>query len=449
MSALQTIAKAINTILWDYLLLFLLIGTGIYFTFRLRFVQIRKFTEGFKRLFGSFSLKGNKSNNNELSSFQALTAAIAAQVGTGNIAGAATAIASGGPGAIFWMWVSAFFGMATVYAEAVLAQKYKHTAEDGTVSGGPIYYIRAAFKGKFGKILAGFFAVSITIALGFAGNMVQSNSIGTSFENAFGIHPAITGILVTIVAAFVFIGGIKRLASITEKLVPFMALFYVLGCLIILGINYVNIIPAFRTIFTAAFQPQAISGAVLGITIREAIRYGVARGLFSNEAGMGSTPHAHALAKVKHPSDQGFVAMTGVFIDTFIVLTMTALVIISTGLWNNGETGSYLAQSAFNSVFGPFGDMFIAICMLLFAFSTILSWFFFGKINAEYLFGKKFTIVYTLIALVFIFIGSLLKVDLVWEINDLFNGIMVLPNLIAVLALSSVVVKLTKDADKK
>jgi len=448
MHMIQTIAESINTVLWDYLLLFLLVGTGLYFTIRLRFIQIRKFGEGMRRVFGGLRKKDGSASDGELSSFQALTTAIAAQVGTGNIAGAATAIAAGGPGAIFWMWVSAFLGMATIYAEAVLAQKHRQIADDGTVTGGPIYYIRAAFTGKFGKILAGFFAISITIALGFAGNMVQSNSIGSSFENAFGIPPVYTGIFVTIVAAFIFIGGIKRLASITEKLVPFMAIFYVLGCLIILGINYANIIPAFRTIFVAAFQPQAITGAIIGVTVREAMRYGVARGLFSNEAGMGSTPHAHALAKVKQPHDQGVVAMTGVFIDTFVVLTMTALVIVSTGMWNSGLTGSHLAQTAFNSVFGSFGNIFIAICMLFFAFSTILSWFYFGKVNANYLFGKKFTIVYTIIALAFIFVGSLLKVDLVWELNDLFNGIMVLPNLIAIIALGGSVVKLSKNSDK-
>jgi len=449
MAMLLTFFKSINTVLWDYLLLFLLVGTGIYFTVRLKFIQVRKFKEGFQKLFGGFRFKGNAAKNNEMSSFQALTAAIAAQVGTGNIAGAATAIASGGPGAIFWMWISAFFGMATIYAEAVLAQKYKQTDEDGNVTGGPIYYIRSAFKGKFGKFLAAFFAFSATITLGFTGNMVQSNSIGSSFENAFGIPPFITGLFVTAAAAFVFLGGIRRLASITEKLVPFMAIFYIFGGLVILAINYANIIPAFQTIFVAAFDPQAIKGAIAGVSVREALRYGVARGLFSNEAGMGSTPHAHALAKVKHPSEQGHVAMIGVFIDTFIVLTITALVIISTGMWTNGETGSYLAQSAFNSAFGSFGNIFIAICMLFFAFSTILSWFFFGKVNAKYLFGKKFVIVYTVISLVFIFIGSLLKVNLVWEINDMFNGIMVLPNLAAVLWLGGSVVKIAKEKEEK
>ena len=326
----------VNKILWDYALLFLLVGTGVFYTFQLKFIQVRKFSKGMKLLFGNFSLKGAK-NEKGLSSFQALTTAIAAQVGTGNIAGAATAIAAGGPGAIFWMWIAAFFGMATIYAEAVMAQ-YTRVEKDGNYVGGPIYYIKHIFKGKFGSFLATFFSVAVILALGFMGNMVQSNSIGSAFGTAFGIHPLAVGVVCAVIAGFIFIGGIKRIASFTEKVVPIMAILYVLGCLVILVMNPAGFVNAVKQIFVGAFAPNAVLGGALGVTVQKAMRYGVARGLFSNEAGMGSTPHAHATAEVAHPSDQGLVAMMGVFIDTFIILNMTAFVILSTGVLGNGET---------------------------------------------------------------------------------------------------------------
>lgn len=447
MSMLESIVGAVNTVLWDYVLLVLLIATGIYFTIRLRFVQVRKFGAGMRRLFGSFTLHGDKAGKEGMSSFQALTTAIAAQVGTGNIAGAASAIASGGPGAIFWMWVSAFFGMSTIYSEAVLAQKYKTTDADGHVTGGPIYYIRAAFTGRFGKFLAGFFSVAIILALGFMGNMVQSNSIGTAFQNAFGVPAIAVGIVCAVIAAFIFLGGVGRIASFTEKVVPLMAALYIVGCVAILFINHATLLHAIKQIFVMAFSPQAMAGGVIGLSVQKAMRYGVARGLFSNEAGMGSTPHAHALAKVDKPEDQGIVAMIGVFIDTFIILTLTALVIISSGMWSNGETGSVLAQHAFNQAFGHFGNIFIAICMLFFAFSTIIGWYFFGETNVKALFGKKATKVYAVIVVLFIILGSTLKVDLVWNMSDMFNGLMVLPNLIGLLALSGVVARMTRGRD--
>lgn len=451
-SVLSGLLSTANGFLWDFALLFLLCGTGIFFTVRLRFIQVRKFGAAFKATFGSLKLRGEKAGDSGMSSFQSLATAIAAQVGTGNIVGAATALIMGGPGAIFWMWVSAFFGMATIYAEAVLAQKYKTTV-DGEVAGGPSYYIRAAFKGKFGKILAATFSVLIVLALGFMGNMVQSNSIGDSFKNAFNIPPIVLGIAVAVVAAFVFFGGIGRIASVTEKIVPIMAILYIVGSLIILGVNIENIPNSFKQIFVGAFDPAALFGGAIGITVQKAMRYGVARGLFSNEAGMGSTPHAHAMAKVKHPSEQGVVAMMGVFIDTFVILTLTALVIISTGALEKGMSGEIqaagIAQEAFSSVFGQAGSAFIAICMLFFAFSTIIGWYFFGRTNIKALFGKKGIIPYTLLVLVFIVIGSVQKVDLVWSAADFFNGLMVIPNLIALLALSGVVVALTKEVEKK
>ena len=331
MDFLTNLVDVVNNYLWNYVLLFLLVGTGVYFSIRLRFVQVRKLGAGLKHTFGGLTLHGEKANHEGMSSFQALATAVAAQVGTGNIAGAATAIVSGGPGAIFWMWVSAFFGMATNYTEAVLAQKYRSTDENGKVVGGPVYYIKAAFPNGFGKFLAGFFSVAIILALGFMGNMVQSNSISDAVFNAFGVPKIVVGILVALVAGFIFLGGVQRIVSVTEKLVPVMALLYIVGSLAVLVCNWRNLPGVFVSIFTAAFNPSAVLGGAAGITVQKAMRFGVARGLFSNEAGMGSTPHAHALAKVKQPQDQGIAAMVGVFLDTFIILTLTALVILSTG----------------------------------------------------------------------------------------------------------------------
>lgn len=442
-----SVVEVVNKFLWDYALLILLLGTGIFYSFRLKFIQVRKFGAGMKKMFGGFSLHG-KSSENGLSSFQALATAIAAQVGTGNIAGAATAIASGGPGAIFWMWVSAFFGMATIYGEAVMAQ-HTRQQKDGAIVGGPVYYIRYIFKGKFGKFLSVFFSVAIILALGFMGNMVQSNSIGVSFANAFHVNPLIVGICVAVVAGIIFLGGIKRIARVTEKVVPLMALLYIVGCVVILCMFPHGVAEALKSIFVGAFAPQAVAGGVLGVTVQKAMRFGVARGLFSNEAGMGSTPHAHAAADVKHPCDQGIIAMMGVFIDTFVILTLTALVILSTGVVGNGLTGSELAQSAFDAGFGSFGKIFIAICMLFFAFTTIVGWYYFGEVNVRFLLGEKAVKIYSVLVLGFVVLGSVLKVDLVWNMSDMFNGLMVLPNLIGLLACLGVVRKLTREYEKK
>ena len=433
-----------SDILWNSLLLFLLVGTGVFFTIRLRGVQLRRFGEGFHRVFGNFTLRGKKADDQGMSSFQALATAIAAQVGTGNITGCATALVSGGPGALFWVWVSAFFGMATIYAEAVLAQRYRTTV-NGQVTGGPAYYIRAAFKGTFGKVLAGVFSVLIILALGFMGNMVQSNSIGDAFHNAFGMSHLAVGIVVAVIAAFIFLGGVQRIAAVTEKIVPIMAAFYIVGCVVILVMNYKVLPNAFTQIFVLAFNPQAMAGGVAGVTVQQAMRFGVARGLFSNEAGMGSTPHAHALAKVNHPREQGAVAILGVFIDTFVVLPLTGLVLITSGLIPEGLTGTALTQAAFSQAFGGFGPVFIAICMFFFAFSTIIGWYFFGQSNFKALFGEKALPVYSVIVVVFILVGSTLKVDLVWAMADFFNGLMAVPNLLALLALSGVVAAIDKE----
>ena len=390
----------------------------------------------------------------------------AAQVGTGNIVGASGAILTGGPGAIFWMWIIAFFGMATIYAEATLAQKTRIVEPDGNIKGGPVYYITTAFKGGFGKFLAGFFAVSIILALGFMGCMVQSNSIGSTMQTAFGIPSWIVGIVLVIICAIIFLGGVQRLAAVTEKLVPIMAAIFLLGGLVILCARIKYVPATFGMIFKYAFQPQAIIGGGIGYALKTAISQGAKRGLFSNEAGMGSTPHAHAQANVAHAHDQGVVAMIGVFIDTFIVLTLNALVIICTlytadGPLANGYFGDItatlgktnLAQTAFGSVFGAsLGAKFVAICLLFFAFATLLSWNMFGKINANYLFGRKNSklcnVIYTVIALVFIFLGTVSGSDFVWEVTDMFNNFIVLPNVIALFALTGMVMASLNEVNK-
>ncbi len=458
MDTLLAIVQKINFYLSDYILIALLVGTGLFFTIKTRFVQVRCFPEAMKRAFGGIKFMGGKQQGG-LSSFQALATAIAAQVGTGNIVGACGAILVGGPGAIFWMWIIAFFGMATIYAEAVLAQETRTVNEDGTVYGGPVYYIQKAFKGKLGKVLAVFFAVATVLALGFMGSMVQSNSIGATFNEAFNIPSWAVGIVVALLAGFIFIGGADRIASVTEKLVPVMALLYIVGGLAVLAINFKNVPEAFAMIFKYAFTPNAIIGGSIGAALKTAISQGVKRGLFSNEAGMGSTPHAHALAKVEKPHDQGVTAMAGVFIDTFIVLTMTALVVISTLYAGDGILASgaaegvskaNMAQLAFGEAFGSkAGSIFVAICLLFFAFSTIISWNLFGKVNVVYLFGKKSEKIYAVIAVIFTFLGSCLSNDLVWELTDMFNQLMVLPNALALLALSGIVGKACKDASAK
>ena len=452
------IVQKINGYLSDYVLIVLLVGAGLYFSIRTRFVQVRCFGEGMRRVFGNIKLNGGKQHGG-FSSFQALATAIAAQVGTGNIVGACGAILIGGPGAIFWMWIIAFFSMATIYAEAVLAQETRVVDADGTVHGGPVYYIKRAFTGGFGKFLAGFFAVAIIIALGFIGSMVQSNSIGESLSNATGVPTWIIGLVVALLSGYVFLGGSHRVASWAEKIVPVMACLYIIGGFVVL-IARIRFIPeTFGMIFRYAFEPQAIIGGSFGFALKQAVSQGVKRGLFSNEAGMGSTPHAHAMAKVSCPHEQGVVAMVGVFIDTFVVLTMTALVVISTLYAGNGILASgaaegisktNMAQIAFSSIMGnTAGSLFVAICLMFFAFSTILGWNFFGRINVEYLFGKKAVPVYSVIAVVLIFLGSCVSNDLAWELSDMFNQLMVIPNFFAIVALGGLVAAAARKGSRQ
>ena len=443
--SINDLVLKVNDVLTGSVLIIALVGIGLLFTFKLGFIQIRGFKDGWNRTFGGLFSKKGDAGKDGMSSFQALATAIAAQVGTGNIAGAATAIAVGGPGAIFWMWISAFLGMSTIFAEAVMAQKFKQVSDDGTVTGGPVYYIRGAFKGTFGKVLAAIFAVLIIFALGFMGNAVQSNSIAASWNTAFGIPKIAMGIFIAVVSLFVFTGGMKRIAKVTELIVPIMAAFYIVGSLIVIFANVTAIPAAFHDIIVGAFKPAAVAGGAMGATLKLAVQKGVARGLFSNEAGMGSTPHAHAVAKVNHPVEQGFVAMIGVFIDTFVILNLTALVIITTGSRTTGFTGAQLSQYAFSTLYGKFGEIFIAICMLFFAFSTIIGWYFFGEANIRYLFGAKAVKIYSIMVCICVALGSLQEVDLVWNMADCFNSMMVIPNAIALVALSGLVKKTHDD----
>ncbi len=464
---LNLVANA-NKYLSDYILIFLLVGTGLFFSIKTKFVQIRCFGEGMKQVFGNLKLRGGKRSSG-LSSFQALATAIAAQVGTGNIVGASGAILIGGPGAIFWMWIIAFLGMATIYAEAVLAQETRIKDENGEIQGGPVYYIKKAFPNGFGTFLSVFFAVAAILALGFMGSMVQSNSIAETCNTAFGIPVWVMGVVIALISAFIFIGGVQRLASVTEKMVPFMALLYLIGGLAILCIRVKFIPQTFGMIFKYAFTPSALIGGGIGYALKTAISQGAKRGLFSNEAGMGSTPHAHAMANVEKPHDQGVAAMIGVFIDTFIVLTMTALVVISCLYAGDGPLAglvgdAYVAatsgaeaivsktsamQMAFSQAIGSdiFGNSFVAVCLFFFALSTIIGWNFFGKINAQYLTKKSKigTTLYAVISIAFIFTGSILSNDLVWELTDFFNYLMVIPNVIALVVLYKIVARNSKN----
>lgn len=437
------ITKA-SDLMWSSVLLYILVAVGIIYSVYLGFPQVRYFGEAFKQTFGGLFKKKAKAEVGSMSSFQALATAIAAQVGTGNVAGVATAIMSGGPGAIFWMWMSGILGMATIFGEAVLAQKYREV-RDGNYVGGPAFYIRKGLKNqKLAKFLAAFFAVALILALGFVGNLVQSNSISAAVTKATGINPIIIGIALAIAAALVFMGGMKRIASFAEFVVPFMAVLYIVGVIVVMFVFKDQVGPAFRSIFVGAFNPSAIMGGALGVTVKQAVRFGVARGLFSNEAGMGSTPHAHAVANVKHPAQQGLVAIVGVVIDTIVVCTSTAMVILVTGAHEKGLDGALVTQEAFTTAFGSFGTSFLAICLTFFAFTTIIGWYYFGETNIRYLFGKKGLLPYRIIVVFFIILGSSLtqKVDFVWVMADFFNGIMVFPNMIALLILAPQVKKI-------
>lgn len=444
---LNTMIASWDNILGGVILVFLLVGIGLFFTFQLHFVQIVQFKRAFKLMFGGIFHKQSEGEG-ALSSFQALATAVAAQIGTGNVGGVAVAISIGGPGALFWMWVTALVGMATIFAEAVLAQFFREK-RDGEYVGGPAFYISKGvgrYSKGLGKFLAGFFAVAIILALGLSGNMVQSNSIATSLQSSFGIPQWVVGIALAVIAGLIFIGGVKRIGRFAETVVPFMAVLYVLGSIILLILFAGDLGRAFHDIFVGAFSPQAAFGGVAGATIRMAIKQGVQRGLFSNEAGMGSTPHAHAVAQVPHPAEQGLMALVGVFVDTIVVCTATGLAVVSAETYlSDSAGGPVITMNAFAAKFGVVGGPFVAICLMFFAFTTIVGWYYFGETNVKYLFGKNGLTPYRVLVLLAIFAGSLAKLDLVWTLNGFLNNLMVIPNVIALLLLSPLVVRIYKD----
>ena len=456
-----------NNVLTGYVLLIALLGGGIWFTIQTGFVQFREFGNGWRRVFGGlFKKKKNTSKEGGISSFQALTTAIAAQVGTGNLAGAATAIAAGGPGAIFWMWVSALLGMATIFCEATLAQVYRTKGADGKMTGGPVYYIRAAFKGTFGKVLAATFAILITLALGLFGNAVQANSITDAFHTAFfsnvgsftlmgqqiSYDKIAVGIILAIVAWLIFGGGISRIATITEKLVPIMACFYLLGGLIIVIMNIENVPYMFSAIIRGAFTPQAVCGGAFGVAMKEAVKKGVARGLFSNEAGSGSAPCAAAAAEENDPVKVGLVQALGVFIDTIVICSCTAMIMLlvpenlTTGL-----AGMDLLQKVMSYYMGNFGVVFIAITLALFSFSTFLGILFYARSNVAYLFGDRwcYQTIYKIFALIMLFVGGLQAYTVVWDLGDVGVGLMTVFNLMVLFPLSGEALRALKTYEEK
>ncbi|GAE94452.1 sodium/glycine symporter GlyP [Gracilibacillus boraciitolerans JCM 21714] len=419
---------------WGPPLLVLLVGTGLYLTFRLLFLQFRLLPYALKL---SFSKNQDKTSKGDISHYQALTTAMAATIGTGNIAGVATAVVAGGPGAVFWMWITALVGMATKYAEALLAVKYRVQNENGEMSGGPMYYLEQGLKNKkLGKCLGVLFAIFAAIAAFGIGNMVQSNTAAASLEESFSIHPFITGIVFALLAALVIIGGIKSIGRVTAYFVPVMAAFYILGGLVLIVLNFDLVPAAIGFIFEDAFTGSAVGGGILGTVIR----YGVARGVFSNEAGLGSAPIAAAAAKTDYPARQALVSMTQVFFDTIIICSITGITIVMADQWNSGLDGSALTSASFAQFLGTTGSYIVTFGILFFTFSTILGWSYYGEKSVNYLLGANGVRVYRYIFIAFIFIGAIVSLDIVFNFSDVMNGLMAFPNLIGLLALSGIVV---------
>ncbi|MBN4069574.1 MAG: sodium:alanine symporter family protein [Alkaliphilus sp.] len=441
-SLIEQINGFINTIVWGPYMLVFLVGVGVWYSFKTNFLQVRKFGFTMKETLMKIFDKPDKDAVGDITPFQALSTALAATIGTGNIAGVATAIAIGGPGAIFWMWISGFFGMMTKFAEVVLAIRYREKNENGEWVGGPMYYIE---KGLGMKWLAVVFSIFGALAAFGIGNMVQANSVADAMNTTFNIPHWVSGVVLAVAAGLVILGGLKRIAKVTEKIVPFMAVFYVIGAVLILVLNIAGIPNAFRLIFVHAFTPTSAVGGFAGATVWYAMRYGVARGVFSNEAGLGSAPIAHAAAQTDHAVRQGLWGIFEVFADTIVICTLTALVIISTGVWNSGLTGASLTTEAFNTGLAGVGGVIVAIGILFFAFSTVLSWAYYGEKCSEYILGSKFNLAYRLIWLPLIFVGAVGSLDLIWAVADTLNGLMAIPNLIGLFLLGSVVFKLTNE----
>mgnify|MGYP003382142396 CR=1 FL=1 len=447
MAAFEQFLQSVSDIIWGYPLLILLFGTHVYLTFRLRFIQ---------RFIGKairISLQRSSEGEGDVSQFGALTTALAATIGTGNIVGVATAVAAGGPGAVLWMWLTGVFGIATKYSEALLAVKYRITTANGTMAGGPMYVLERGMKMKWLGVI--FAALTAVAAFGI-GNMVQANSISTMVEHSFGVSPWITGMAMTALTAVVIIGGIKSIATVCEALVPFMAIFYVLGCLILLGMHYETIPATVSLIFNSAFSGQAAIGGFMGAGMKEAIRYGIARGLFSNESGLGSAPIVAAAAQTKNPVRQALVSSTGTFWDTVVVCAMTGLVVVNSGEWLNGLRGAELTNAAFTDI-PIIGSIVLTIGLLTFVFSTILGWSYYGEKAAEYLWGPRVVAPYRWLWVVAVMLGSVLSLPIVWTFADIANGLMAIPNLITLLVLTGVIIAETRtylwndniDADMK
>lgn len=431
----------INNFVWGPPLLLLLVGTGVYFTLRLGIFQISKLPTAFRLIFSS-----DQSGQGDVSSFAALCTALAATVGTGNIVGVATAITTGGPGALFWMWVAAFFGMATKYAEGFLAIKYRTKDANGQAAGGPMHYITLGMGQKW-KPLAIFFAISgVLVALLGMGTFSQVNSIASSMSSSFGLAPQLVSIVTAISIAFFIFGGIEKISAISTKIVPFMAILYILASVTVLALHWEQLLPTLALVFKSAFTPAAAMGGFAGATVQQAIQRGIARGVFSNESGLGSAPIAAAAAKSDNPVEQGLISMTGTFIDTLIICTLTGLTILVTGQWSvEGLAGAPLTQAAFASVFGQPGALALTISLVLFAYTTILGWSYYGERCIEFLFGTKSILPYRLVFVTMVALGGFLKLDLIWTIADIVNGLMALPNLIALLALSPVIINETRQ----
>lgn len=420
-------------------MLVLLVGTGIFLTIRLRGLQFRGLL--YSLYLALIKRKEDGASEGDISHFQALMTALSATVGTGNIAGVSIAIATGGPGALFWMWITGLFGMATKYAEAVLAVKYREKDKHGAMKGGPMYYIS---KGLGWRWLAIVFAVFASVAAFGIGNMVQSNSVAEAVLATFHIKHWVTGLFLAVITGLVIIGGIKSIGRVTSVLVPVMILFYVVAAVIVIAINYKAIPEAFGLVFKYAFTATAATGGFLGALVLQTIRLGVSKGVFSNESGLGSAPIAAAAAQTKNPVSQALVSMTQTFIDTIVVCSLTGFVIITTGLWHSGSTGSELTARAFShGLPGSWGGIIVAVSLILFAYSTMLGWSYYGEKSLEYLFGAGSVKPYRIVFCIFIFIGAYTKLDLVWAVADVFNGLMAIPNLVALLALSGIVVQET------
>ncbi len=431
--------KALDAFVWGPPLLLLLVGTGIYLTIRLGLLQLARLPKAFQLIFTKDKGHG------DVSSFAALCTALAATVGTGNIIGVATAIKVGGPGALFWMWMAAFFGMATKYAEGLLAIKYRTKDANGAVAGGPMHYILLGMGEKW-RPLAIFFALAgVLVALLGIGTFTQVNSITESIQNTAQVEPAITTLILSIFVGIAVFGGLKSISKVSTAVVPFMAIVYILGTLTVILFNIEKIPATLALIFTSAFSPAAAVGGFAGASIRMAIQNGVARGVFSNESGLGSAPIAAAAAKTNEPVEQGLISMTGTFIDTLIICTLTGLTILVTGVWSGELNGVALTQSAFSMVFSHFGSALLTIFLVLFAFTTILGWNYYGERCFEFLFGVRFIWLYRLVFVVMVLLGGFIELDMVWIIADIVNALMALPNLIALLVLSPVVIAETKQ----